>query len=216
LPNSPYPRTDLSYSFYDGYAERCVAVQGGDADLELCDLTVEVPRHEPLAQKYCYADPRLAHASLFPRGFRGGIHSIAAKWPNRGISMRALPRFGQSYQRRWLLWLGILAEWHDRMGAAVGDCIVAFPAVVGAGSGDTAVCLTKSDIAKQIRQNRRITDGPLSNRPSRWVCVANRLPGCGQHETPLFPCRSRGGTCARHGVSRRFTWADATRLGPQP
>jgi hypothetical protein len=45
----PFPRTDLSHDFSDGDAERGEAVQDGDTDLELCNLTVEVPRHEALA-----------------------------------------------------------------------------------------------------------------------------------------------------------------------
>ena len=48
----PLPRTDLSHSFRDGYAERGVAVQDGDADLEFGNLTVEVQCHEPLAQQF--------------------------------------------------------------------------------------------------------------------------------------------------------------------
>ena len=48
----PCPPTELSHSFRDGYAERGVAVRDGDADLDLCDLSVEVPRHEPLAQQF--------------------------------------------------------------------------------------------------------------------------------------------------------------------
>src|SRR5690606_29238412 len=50
-PRFPFPRTDLSHSFRDGYSERGVAVQDGDADLEFGDLSVEVPCHEPLAQQ---------------------------------------------------------------------------------------------------------------------------------------------------------------------
>ena len=35
----PYPRTDSSYGFSDGCAERGEAVQEGDTNLELRDLT---------------------------------------------------------------------------------------------------------------------------------------------------------------------------------
>ena len=48
----PLPRTDLSCRLRDGYAERGVAVQDGDADLEFGNLAVEVPRHEPLTQQF--------------------------------------------------------------------------------------------------------------------------------------------------------------------
>lgn len=51
-PSFPFPWTDLSHSFRDGYAERGVAVQDGDADLKLRDLAVEVPRHESLDQQF--------------------------------------------------------------------------------------------------------------------------------------------------------------------
>ena len=48
----PFPRTDLFHGLCDRYAERGVAVQDGDPDLELRNLTVEVPRHEPLAHQF--------------------------------------------------------------------------------------------------------------------------------------------------------------------
>ncbi len=41
----------MSHGFSDGYAERGEAVQDGHTDLELGNLTVEVPRHEALAQE---------------------------------------------------------------------------------------------------------------------------------------------------------------------
>jgi len=47
-----------SYGLCDGYAKGSVAVQDGDADLELGDLAVEVPRHEPLARQFRFADLR--------------------------------------------------------------------------------------------------------------------------------------------------------------
>lgn len=42
--------TDLSREFCDGRAERGEAVQDGDTDLEFCDLTVEVPCAQALAE----------------------------------------------------------------------------------------------------------------------------------------------------------------------
>ncbi len=50
MPNYPFPRTDLSHGFCNECADGGVAVQDGDADLELRDLTVEVPCHGPLPQ----------------------------------------------------------------------------------------------------------------------------------------------------------------------
>ena len=43
---------DSSHGFSDGYAERGEAVQDGHTDLELGNLTVEVPRHEALTQQF--------------------------------------------------------------------------------------------------------------------------------------------------------------------
>ena len=50
-PDVPFPRTELSHSRCDGYAEGGEAVQNGDADLELGDLTVEVPGGQALTQQ---------------------------------------------------------------------------------------------------------------------------------------------------------------------
>ena len=46
----PFPRTHLSCGFRDGYAERGIPVHDGNADLDLGDLSVKVPRHEVLAK----------------------------------------------------------------------------------------------------------------------------------------------------------------------
>lgn len=48
----PFSRRDLSSDLCDGYAERGVAVQYGDADLTFGDLAVEVPCHQALSQKF--------------------------------------------------------------------------------------------------------------------------------------------------------------------
>ena len=42
----------LSHGLCAGYAERGVAVQDGDAELDVCDLSVEVSRHEALPQLF--------------------------------------------------------------------------------------------------------------------------------------------------------------------
>ena len=47
----PFPRTALCHDFRYGYSEGGEAVQHGNADLELCDLTIEVPSCEALAQQ---------------------------------------------------------------------------------------------------------------------------------------------------------------------
>ena len=48
----PFPRADLSCGFRDGDAESGVAVEHGDADLELGDLAIEIARHEALTQQF--------------------------------------------------------------------------------------------------------------------------------------------------------------------
>ena len=47
----PFPRTDLPHGFRYGSAERREAVQDGDTNLELGDLTVELARGEALARQ---------------------------------------------------------------------------------------------------------------------------------------------------------------------
>ena len=41
----------------DGYAERSISVQDRDTDLDLFDLTVEVPRHEALPEQFHAVHP---------------------------------------------------------------------------------------------------------------------------------------------------------------
>jgi hypothetical protein len=48
----PFARTDSSHGFRDRDAKRGEAVQDGTANMELGNLTVEVPRHEALAQQF--------------------------------------------------------------------------------------------------------------------------------------------------------------------
>ena len=59
-----FPRTDLFHDLRDGNAERGVAVQHGNTNLELRHLTVEVPRHEALTQQFRYADLRFTQCIL--------------------------------------------------------------------------------------------------------------------------------------------------------
>ena len=46
----PLPQTDLAYWLSDGYAKSSVAVEDRDTDLDLCDLPIEIPRHQRLAE----------------------------------------------------------------------------------------------------------------------------------------------------------------------
>lgn len=72
----PLPRTDLFYGLRDGYAKGDVTVEHRDPDLELADLSVEVPTHEALAKEFDAAHLRLCTAlsvitgQLSPQGPR--------------------------------------------------------------------------------------------------------------------------------------------------
>lgn len=63
-----YPRTDSSNGFSDGDPEGHEADKDGNADLELCDLTVEFRRHEELAQRFHKEYLRLDAAPTVTRG----------------------------------------------------------------------------------------------------------------------------------------------------
>ena len=69
--------SDLSHDLRDGDAERGEAVQDGNTNLELRDLTVKVPRQEALAQQFhtmhlgLDAAPAVIAAPLSPEGERG-------------------------------------------------------------------------------------------------------------------------------------------------
>ena len=94
-----FPRTDLSRDLSDRDAERCVAVEHGDTDLELRDLTVEVPCHEALPQQLhtmhlrLDAAPAVVSAPSPPEGasqiFRGAQGLVSG----HGSGGDGLPRF---------------------------------------------------------------------------------------------------------------------------
>ena len=79
----PHPRTESSRDLCDGYAERDISVQEGNADLELSDLTIKVPRAQALAQQFhamhlgldaASAGYPLHHRHVArPRCFRGAV-----------------------------------------------------------------------------------------------------------------------------------------------
>ena len=50
-PDFPFPQTHLTHGLRDGYAECGISVHDGNADLDLGDVAVEVPRHEALSQQ---------------------------------------------------------------------------------------------------------------------------------------------------------------------
>ena len=145
---SPFPQTDLSHGLCDRDAERGVAVQNGDTDLELGDLTVEVPSHEPLAQQFHAMHLRLDAASAV---------ISAPSSPDRAAEVFRCPQCfvscdctgGDSLPR-----FGVLAGRDDGVGAAVSYGIVAFACVVGPICCDAADFLVRRDLAEQVGQNR--------------------------------------------------------------
>jgi hypothetical protein len=46
----PLTQMDLTYGLCDRHAKSLAAVEDADANLDICDLPIEVPRHLRLAQ----------------------------------------------------------------------------------------------------------------------------------------------------------------------
>jgi hypothetical protein len=108
----PFPRTDLSFGLCYKRAECGEAVEDGNPDLELGDLTVELARGEALAQELGAVHLGLSAASAVipapssPDGpaepLRGPQDLVAGHGPS-GVG---------------LPWFGVLARWDDAIGTA--------------------------------------------------------------------------------------------------
>ena len=70
--------------------------RANDTDLELGDLTVEVPRAQALAQKFRFADLRFTQCILVSTRLLPGSRSIVATWSDRSVLRRAGLRFVRS------------------------------------------------------------------------------------------------------------------------
>jgi len=100
----PFARTDASCDFSDGNAGRGEAVQDGDTDLELGNLTVKVPSGQALAPQFQTMDPgfdaafavvaapSIARHALWSHPLPRGV----ARGPDRSVLMRAGLRFARS------------------------------------------------------------------------------------------------------------------------
>lgn len=88
----PFPRTDSRHSFGDGYAKCGVAVHDGDADLDLCDLSVEATRNEALPQKFNTVHPLTGRVmrSMIPRGL---VSTRLRRWHPLQFRQIARPRY---------------------------------------------------------------------------------------------------------------------------
>ena len=126
------PRPDSPYSLDDRVAERGVAVQDGDADLEFGDLTV------------------LHNASSSRSGSGGGIHSIFATghgretWTPKGL----IARHGSS--GNGIPELCVLPGRDDGMSTAMCNRIVALARVVGAICRDSADCPVRRNLVEKV------------------------------------------------------------------
>ena len=114
--SSPFPRTDLSYGHSDRNAARGVAVQYGATDLKLGDLTVEVARHQGLAELLEAVHLCLDTASAMvaapssPKGWAQVLRGAQGVIACDGTRARGLPGSG------------ILAWCNDSSGVSSGDC----------------------------------------------------------------------------------------------
>ncbi len=142
LPLSPRRSADGSC---DGDAERGIAVEDGDADLEFGGLAVEVAGHELL--------PEELHAVHLGLGAASAVVS-APSAPDRAAealdgAQSLVPRF---YAGAVLLpRLGISPGRDDSVRAAVRDGVAAAAGVVGAVGGDRDDWLVCWDLAEQVR-----------------------------------------------------------------
>jgi hypothetical protein len=144
----PFSQTDLSHSFCDGYAELGIADHDGNADLDLGDLSVEVPRHEALPQYF--------HAVHLCLGTTSAVVSAPVLpdrasqlfWCRQGLIARDGARRGRC----------ISAGWGDGMGASICNGIVAIARVVCTVGGYAADLLVRQYLAQKVGQYRRIAD----------------------------------------------------------
>lgn len=107
---APYPLTDLSCDLRDADAERNVAVQHGNTNLELRDLAVEVPRHEALTKEFEAVHFRFCAASsviLAPPSPK--CTAVVLRGPQRLVARDRTCRFS-------FPWLGVLARRDHDMG----------------------------------------------------------------------------------------------------
>ena len=148
----PLFQDGLSHSFRDGYAERGVAVQDGDQDLELSDLLVEVSGHEALAKEFdavhlclCAASPVIS-GQLLPE-----CRSKIFAGP-QGFVSRDGARCG------WFPELRILMRRDDGGGSPGSDHIMASARVIGPIGGDRGNFLIRWDLLQQVRQPGSIAD----------------------------------------------------------
>ena len=163
LPDVPYPRTDLSHDLCDGYAKGGEAVQDGDPDLELRDLTIEVPRGQTLAQQFDAMHLCLDAASAMVAAPSSPDRPAEAFGCAQGLVARDRAR------RVGLPWLGVLARRDDGCGPACGDGVMALAGVEGTVGSDAGDFLIGWDLVEKLGQH------PSPVRSNRWRSPARHL-----------------------------------------
>ena len=113
--------------FANRYAKGCEAVQDGDPDLELRDLTIKVPRDQSLAQQF----------DIMHLGFDAASAVVAApSSPDRPAKAFGCTQGLVARDRAGsvgLPWLGVLARRDDGCGPACGPCRAYKHALPGSG-----------------------------------------------------------------------------------
>ena len=101
IPEVLLSRTDSSHGLCDRDAKGCVAVHDGDADLDFRDLSVKVPRHEALPQKFHTVHPlpgRVMHR-MIPRGL---VSTRLRRWYPLQSRQIARPRYFEARRALFL------------------------------------------------------------------------------------------------------------------
>lgn len=147
----PFPRTDSSHGLCDGYAERGEAVQHGDADLKLCDLTVKVPRAQALAE--------LLHAMHLCFDAASAVIPAPSSPDGPSDALRCPQDFVAGDRAGGVGFPGfsVLSGRDDRGSAAGSDGIMTFARVKSAIRGDAADLLLGRDLVEQFGQHGGIT-----------------------------------------------------------
>lgn len=173
----PFPQTESSHGFRDGDAKGGVTIQDRDTNLNLRDLSVEVARHEALAQQFHAMHPLTDRvlSSNIPRGF---VFTRLLRWYRLKFRQSARPRYFDARSASFLAmapavhgfhgWAflsgGITAAAprsaplvHVNVHCRAVDGIVAFARVVCATRSHPANLLIARNLIEQMRQHRCIS-----------------------------------------------------------
>ena len=168
----PFPRTDLSCGLCNGCAERGVAVQDDNTDLQFKSATCLVTRREALAQQLHAMHPGLDAASAVVSGQSSPQRTAQ-------ISRRA-HRFvaGDCSSGCRLPGFCVLARWNDGTGVTGSNRLVAFAGVTGPVSGDADDFLNGRDWSRSSgSMGASPTLLPVTST-ARTSSVSSSIPMC--------------------------------------